>query len=165
MPDRPSRLWKELPVGKRVAAADAFWRDDQASGIEAQQVEAITAIARRLNFRPKSVAVLPVERRAKQLAQIGDVSDALATRALIAYHFATQRALMAAFLDALGLAHENGLITQEEVAPPDRDKLAAAVEAVRKTYPAEDVALYLRTLAALDGDTWVNLDDVLAASR
>jgi hypothetical protein len=165
MPDRPSRLWKDLPADKRIAAADAFWRDDQASGIEAQQVEAIAAIARRLNFRPKSVAVLPVERRAKQLAQIGDVSDALATRALIAYHFAAQRPLMAAFLDALGLAHENGLITQEEVTPPDRDKLTAAVDAVRKTYPVEDVTLYLRTLAALDGDTWVNLDEVLAASR
>jgi len=165
MPDRPSRLWKDLPADKRLAAADAFWRDDQASGIEAQQVEAIAAIARRLKFRPKSVAVLPVERRAKQLAQIGEVSDALATRALIAYHFAAQRPLMAAFLDALGLAHEDGLITQEEVAPPDRDKLAAAVDAVRKTHPAEDVELYLRTLAALDGDTWVNLDEVLAASR
>jgi hypothetical protein len=165
MPDRPSRLWKDLPVDKRVAAADAFWRDDQASGIEAQQIEAITAIARRLNFRPKSVAVLPVERRAKQLAQIGDVSDALATRALIAYHFATQRPLMAAFLDALGLAHENGLITEEEVAAPDRDRLAAAVEAVRKTHPADAVELYLRTLAALDGDTWVNLDAVLTASH
>jgi len=165
MPDRPSRLWKDLPVDKRVAAADAFWRDDQASGIEAQQIEAITAIARRLKFRPKSVAVLPVERRAKQLAQIGDVSDALATRALIAYHFATQRPLMSAFLDALGLAHEDGLITQEEVAAPDRDQLAAAVEAVRKTHPADAVELYLRTLAALDGDTWVNLDAVLAASH
>jgi Putative nucleotidyltransferase substrate binding domain len=165
MPDRPSRLWKDLPLDKRVAAAEAFWRDDQASGIEAQHLEAVVAIARRLNFRAKSVASLPVERRAKQLAQIGDVSDALATRALIAYHFAAQRPLMAAFLDALGLAHENGLITQEEVAPPDRDKLQAAFEAVRQAHPAEDVALYLRTLAALDGDTWVNLDALLAASH
>jgi hypothetical protein len=84
------------------------------------------------------VQALPVERRAKQLAQINEVSDALATRALIAYHFATQRPLMTTFLDALGLAHENGLITAEDVAPPDRERLAAATAALLSAHPVDD---------------------------
>ena len=29
-------------------------------------------------------------------------------------------------------------------------------------YPADDVTLYLRTLAALDGDTWVHVDAAIA---
>jgi hypothetical protein len=162
---RPSRIWKELPVEKRVAAADAFWRDEEAEDIHVQHIEAIVAIAKRLNFRPKSVQSLPIDRRAKQLAQLPDVSDALATRALISYHFAAQRPLMGAFLDALGIAHENGLITAEEgVTPPDREALAKAAEKVREDFPADDVVLYMRTLLALDGDTWVNLEPLVPAS-
>lgn len=154
-----------MPVETRVLAAEAFWRDDQAADIQAQHVEAIVAIARRLKFRPKSVQSLPIERRAKQLAQIAEVSDALATRALIAYHFAAQRPLMATFLDALGIAHEDGLITAEDVPPPDRERLSAAAAALHAAHPAEDATRYLRTLVALDGDTWVNLTGVLAATR
>jgi hypothetical protein len=165
MSDRPSKIWKEMPLDKRVQAADAFWRDEESADIQAQHVEAIVTIARRLNFRPKSVQALPVERRAKQLAQINEVSDALATRALIAYHFATQRPLMTTFLDALGLAHENGLITAEDVAPPEREPLAAATAALLAAHPADDAMRYLRTLVTLDGDTWVNLPGVIAATH
>ncbi len=154
---RPSKLWKDLPVERRLALADAFWRDDQGSD---QHLEAIVLLARRLNFRTKSLQALPVERRARHLAQLADVSDGLATRALIAYHFQTERPLMAAFLDAVGIAHEDGLITAEEIAPPDPRVLADAVEKLRAGFPADAVDLYLRTLLAIDPDTWGALETV-----
>jgi hypothetical protein len=154
-------MWKNLPADKRLAAAEAFWRDDQDdSGL--QHVEAIVAIAKRLKFRPKSVQALPIDRRARQLAQMPDVSDAIATRALIAYHFTEKRDLMGAFLDALGIAHDRGQINEDEVAPPERDKLMAAANAVQAAFPKDDVDLYLRTLATLDGDTWAGLNEVLS---
>jgi hypothetical protein len=155
---RPARLWKELPSEIRVRAAEAFWQDEDSPEIGMQQVEALVAIAKRLNFRQKSVQAMSIERKARALAQLPDVSDALATRALVAYHFQHQRPLMAAFLDALGVAHDNGLITQEDVQPPDRSRLASAVEAVRGAFPAQDVALYLSTLVAVDDETWGQLD-------
>jgi hypothetical protein len=161
MPDRPSKIWRDLPADKRLAAADAFWRDDQAQDIMAQHVEAIVAIAQRLKFRAKSVQSLPIERRAKQLAQMTDVSDAIATRALIAYHFRDERPLMSAFLDAVGIAHDNGLITAEEIKPPEEAQVRSAVETVRKSFPVNDLQTYLRTLSALDGDTWAAVDKVL----
>src|SRR5215510_7250199 len=161
MAARPAEIWKQLPVAVRVEAADAFWRDDQSPDIEMQHAEAVIALARRLNFRPKALSALPVERRARQLAQMDDVSDAIATRALIAFHFTARRPLMGAFLDALGIPHDQGLITAEQVAPPDREKLAEAARSVKGAFPAEDVALYLRTLSALDADTWGQLDEVL----
>ena len=164
MSDRPSQLWKEMPAEKRQLAAEAFWKDDESPEIQAQHIEAIVAIARRLKFRAKSVQALSVQQRAKHLAQMRDVSDALATRALIAYHFATQRPLMATFLDALGIAHDEGLITAEEVAPPDRERLAAATAALLAAHPGDDATRYLKTLVALDGDTWVNLPPVLGAT-
>lgn len=151
-----------MPLEKRLLAAEAFWREDQAD-IEMQHVEAIVAIARRLNFRAKSVQALPIDRRAKHLAQMSDISDAVATRALISYHFGVKRDLMSGFLDALGIAHENGLISSEAVEPPGAEALRSAVRTLRAAFPREDADLYLRTLAALDGDTWANLDGVLAA--
>ena len=161
MPLRASRLWKDLPADTRLAAADAFWRDEDAGD---QQAEVIVVLAKRLNFRTKSVQGLAVERKARHLAQLPEVSDAVAGRALVAHHFARERPLMAFFLDALGIPHENGLIISEEVATPDPAALAAAVEKTRGAFPEAAVDLYLRTLLALDGDTWANLDPLLAVS-
>lgn len=163
MPELPSKLWKDLPIEKRVAVADAFWRDESDSDeLDAQRVEAIVAIAQRLNFRPRSVQSLPIERRAKQLAHLPHVSDTIAARALIAFHMVTKRPMMAAFLDAVGIAHEDGIITLEEVPTPDPDKLAAGVNALRKGFPEDDVKLYLQTLSALDSQTWGGLEKHLA---
>jgi hypothetical protein len=159
--DRPSQLWKEMPLEKRVLAAEAFWLDRDSPEISVQQMEAVATLARRLNFRTRSVQALPVERRARHLAQLGDVGDTIATRALIAYHFTHQRGLMGAFLDALGIPHEDGLITADDVDPPDQERLATAVDAVKASYDPADVNLYLRTLTVLDGGTWANLGSVL----
>ena len=164
MPVRPSRLWKDMSPENRLVAADAFWRDEE-SDAGMQQMEAIMAIARRLNFRPKSVLALPIERRAKHLAHLNDVSDSVATRALIAYHFSARRSLMGAFLDALGIAHEEGLIKEDSVAPPSKEKLAEAITSVRGTFPASDVDLYVQTLAALDAETWAEAEAALQAAR
>ncbi len=154
-----------MPSAKRVEAAEAFWRDTESQDIQAQHAEALVALAKRLNFRMRTLQTLPVERRARHLAQLGEVSDAIATRALIAYHFATKRPLMGAFLDGLGIAHEDGLITEEQVAPPAADRLSSAVDAVKGSFDAADVDLYLRTLASLDGETWAHLADVLKPSH
>jgi hypothetical protein len=86
-------------------------------------------------------------------------------RALIAYHLAAQRALMAAFLDALAIPHDKGVITAEEVKPPEAAPLRQAVDAVRASFPAEDVDLYLQTLVAVDGETWARLGELLSAPQ
>ncbi len=155
---RPSDLWKQMPVEKRQSAAKAFWEDEH--GLD-QQVEVIVVLARKLNFRPKSIQQLPAERRIKMLANLTDVSEAVATRALIAYHLTDERPMMAAFLDVVGIDHEDGLIKDEEVPAPDADKLRAAVDALKAAYPADNVRLYLHTLLILDGDTWSGLAEMI----
>lgn len=146
-----------MPPEKRLVAANAFWTDEH--GHE-QQVEVIVTLARKLNFRPKSVPALPLERRAKLLAGM-DVSDAVASRALVAYHLAAERPMMGAFLDALGIAHDNGLITAEEVPAPDKARLAEGVRTLKTSFPADAVRLYLHTLVLLDGDTWAELGGLI----
>jgi hypothetical protein len=151
---RPSRLWKRMPVDHRVAAAELFWDDEQSTD---QQLEAVAAIATHMKFRTKSVLALTPERRARYLATLPNLTDTIAARALVNYHLARQRPMMAAFLDSVGVAHEEGLITQEDVGKPDSDKLKAAVAEVTGKFPREDVALYLSTLVSQDPDTWGDL--------
>lgn len=148
---RPSRLWKRMPVEKRTTAAQLFWGDEQSAD---QQIEAVAAIAAHMKFRTKSVLALPIEKRAKYLATLPTVSDAIAARALVNYHLDTQRAMMGAFLDHLGIAHENGLIAEESVAKPEAEQVRTAAAALAAAYPADDVSLYFSTLVSQDPETW-----------
>jgi hypothetical protein len=151
---RPSRLWKRMPAERRVAAAELFWSDEQSTE---QQVEAVAALAAHMKFRAKSVVALPIEKKAKYLATLPTVSDTVAARALVNYHLERQRPMMGAFLDGLGIAHENGLISEENVSKPEAEKLAGAAAQLMTTYPKEDVSLYFSTLVSQDPDTWGGL--------
>jgi hypothetical protein len=154
---RPARLWKGLSEERRLAAASAFWSDEQ--GV-AEQAEMIGVIARQINFRPKSVLSLPLERKARLLARSAQVSDLVAARALVSYHLAHQRPMMKAFLDALGLPHEDGLLNND-IQPPDAEKLQQAGRHLFETFPADDVRLYFTTLLLQDPETWSGLEQVL----
>ena len=146
----PSRLWKSLTLDQRQRIARAFWLDEEA--VE-DQLQAALLIAQQKKFRPKTVVSLDVDRKARHLATLGSVPDSTAARALVVYHLAEQRAMMGAFLDALGIAHENGLI-QDDGAKPDPEKIKPAVATLREKYPPEDVTLYLETLVSQDPETW-----------
>jgi hypothetical protein len=159
LPDipRPSRLWKELSPDRKLQAAEAFWSDDNAA---VEQAEAIAAIAQRIKFRMKSVVALPREKKARHLVALGAVSELVAARLLVAYHLSQQRPMMGTFLDALGIAHEDGLIADDEVEPPSAERMREAAATLARTYPAEDVSLYLSTLVWQDPETWGTLADV-----
>ena len=147
-----------MPADRRLAAAELFWADEQSTD---QQVEAVSAIATHMKFRPKSVVSLPIQRKSKYLAALPAIPDTIAARALVNYHLERQRPMMAAFLDALGIKHEDGLIAEETVARPDMEKLRAAVADLATKFPAEDVSLYFSTLVSQDPDTWGELAGML----
>lgn len=155
---RPSKLWKQMPADRRVAAAELFWADEQSTE---QQLEAVAALAAHMKFRAKSVIGLPIEKKAKYLSTLPTVSDAVAARALVNYHLERQRPMMGAFLDSLGIAHEDGLISEENVTKPEPDKLQAAAKELAAKYPEPDVSLYLSTLVSQDPDTWGSLAEAI----
>src|SRR4029079_196953 len=127
-----------MTLDQRTRAARAFWADADATD---DQVQAALLIAQQKKFRPKTVIALDVDRKAKHLATLGGLPDAMAARALIVYHLAEQRAMMGAFLDALGIAHENGLI-KGEPAKRDADKIGPAAAKLAEQFPADDVRVY-----------------------
>src|SRR3954467_7537822 len=129
---RPSQLWKQLPPDKKQLAADAFWRDSNAMN---EQAEAIGAIANRIKFRLKSVITMPIEKKAQYVVSMPAVSEILAARLLVACHLMHQRPMMGAFLDALGVAHEEGIINDEEMKAPSPESLKKGVQAIAAAYP------------------------------
>ena len=154
----PSKLWKHMTADQRLKVARAFWLDEQATD---DQIQAVLVIAQQKKFRPKFILSLDTDRKAKHLSGLFTLPDPVAARALVIYHLAEQRAMMAAFLDALGIAHENGLI-QDDGVKPDPEKIQGAVATLREKFPADDVSLYLQTLVCQDPETWGALQDAAA---
>lgn len=146
-----------MPAEKRQDAAELFWSDEQSTE---QQIEAVAALAAHMKFRTKSVVSLPVDRKAKYLLSLPNVPDSIAARVLVSYHLTRQRSMMGAFLDALGIAHEDGLIADEKVAAPDASSLKEAAAQIGAKYHAEDVSLYFTTLVSQDPETWEALTEL-----
>jgi hypothetical protein len=149
----PAQLWRRLDPERRTQAARAFWVDDNATH---EHAEVVYLLAQRIKFRLKSVMALPVEKKAQYLLQL-PVSEMVAARLLVTYHLAHQRPMMGAFLDALGVAHEDGIIADEEMKAPSQETLAEAARRLAAAYPASDVSLYLSTLTWQDPETWGGL--------
>src|SRR5262245_58192270 len=154
----PSKLWKRMTVDQRLKVARAFWLDEEATD---DQMQAVLVIAQQKKFRPKFVLSLDTDRKARHLSGLRSLPDPLAARALVIYHLADQREMMAAFLDALGIVHENGLI-QDDGVKPDPEKIQPAVAALNERFPAPDVSLYLQTLLCQDPETWGALREGVA---
>jgi hypothetical protein len=155
----PARLWKGMTSEQRLKAARAFWATEEDDAADAQ-FQAVFHIAQQKKFRAKSVFGMDDERRAKQLASLHTVPEVVAARALITYHLAEQRPMMGAFLDALGIGHENGVIKEDDV-KPDSGRMGPASDQIAKDFPRSDVSLYFNTLLCQDPDTWGGLHDIL----
>jgi len=153
----PSQLWKSLSAESKLAATGEFWQDD---GAVSEQAEAVALIAQRIKFRAKSVLSMPVDRKARHLATLGGLSEAVAARLLVSYHLDQRRPLMGRFLDLLGIAHEDGLISEEDIEPPTPEQVTAAAKALTAEHSPDDVSLYFSTLLWQDPVTWGALSDV-----
>ena len=157
MLDRPTAVWKLMTEAERLEASLAFWADEESAPLHA---EAVHLIAGRMKFRARSVLELSLDRKARYLASLARSFDSIAGRALVAFHLTARRSMMAAFLDALGVVHENGLITADPLVLPAADRVKQAVFDLASAYPPREVALYLSTLATQDPDTWGQVADL-----
>ena len=146
---------------QRRCAASALWAEDEATN---DQRQAALLIAKHMKFRSKTVMGLDDDRKARYLASVLDLPEDLAARMLVVYHLAAQRPMMAAFLDALGITHDHGLI-EDNVGAPDPAKIATAAAAIAREYPAHDVSLYLNTLLWQDPAAWGPLHGLPEVTR
>ncbi len=155
----PTRLWSALDDPARRLAVHAMYDDDPDLRREADQ-----ALADVLRFRPAGVRKLPVDKRVDYFVRRVRPDNSLASTLLTTLHLAHRRPLLGAFLDALEVPNDDGLIAPgHEPGPFAGNRLASAVDGLRGRFDAADVDLYLATLLALDPEVWGGLRPLLEA--
>jgi hypothetical protein len=147
-----TRLWKRLGPPDRLAAAAAFWRQPSQDLVGT----AIGAIVKARHMRPQAARSLSEDAQARALAAILDPGEQLASGLLVGLHLAERRALLATFLDAIGLPHEEGVLKEDDDAgaPLEEDKARAGVRALAAAHPREQVETYLNALWLQDPQRW-----------
>ncbi len=153
----PARLWSALDQPARRLAVLAMYGDDPELRAQADQ-----ALASALRFRPAGVRKLSVDKRIDYFLRRVHPDNTLATSLLTTLHLAHRTALLGAFLDALDIPNEDGLIPPDhEPEPVPATRLAPAVDVLHARFDSADVDLYLASLLALDPDVWGGLKTLL----
>ena len=152
----PLRLWRALAREERAAAAREFWNrpPEATAAVAAREVVAL------LRVRPQAFHKVPLEQRVRALAGLATPPESLAEALLVALHVGARRALLADFLAAAGIAHEEGLIA-DDAELPDLDDAAAhrALAALRaKGHPDAAIGVYWNALWLQDRARWAALE-------
>jgi hypothetical protein len=152
-----ARLWKKLSREERTAAAAAFWKETppEVAG------PALAALVQARHMRPQVARSLPPEEQARALASVLNLGEPVAASLLVALHLGERRPMLAVFLDAAGLAHDNGVLKDDEGGDAAVGEAAArkGVEALRAAgHTADQVRTYLNTLWLQDPDRWKSLE-------
>lgn len=150
-----ARLWKRLTREERLTAARHFFEQPPQEAFGS----ALAVLVKARHLRPQVARSMPPAEQARALSSVLDVGETLAASLLVALHLGDRRALLAAFLDAAGLPHEEGLLKEEadDVAFTE-DSARAGVRALAAAFPREQVEVYLNTLWLQDPDRWGPLE-------
>ena len=152
-----TRLWKHLPLEERLLAATAFYAEPPPELAGA----ALGALVKARHLRPQAARSLAPDAQARILATVLDPGEPLAQGLLVSLHLAHRRPLLGAFLDALSLPHDDGVLKEDaEVAPVTAEKARAAAARLA-SFPAAEVRTYLNTLWLQDPERWAALEEAL----
>ena len=127
---------------------------------------ALSAVAEARKLRPVFFERQPRgERHAAMLQTLTRPSLDLVTGNLIrTWLLKKYNSMLCDFLDALGIAHKEGVV-EDLPAAMDDAKLRAAVDALLTKYPAEIVAVYLNAFNDMNEANWPNLKAVLEGDK
>lgn len=155
---RPYQIFASM----EAAEAEHFF-NGLAEGAAAMYQQMVHAAASAMKARPGYVAKLPAAKKAaamrRSLARVG--ADSIAEEMLAIYFLDVKKELLTAWLDAIGLEHEDGTLKEDAPPEPDEKKLVACVKAFRKGDEAGDRALLLKAFAAQGSIDWPKLDELI----
>ena len=155
-----TRVWKRLSREERLAAASTFWQETPAEGTGA----ALAAIVKARHLRPQVARQMAAEEKARSLASVLDPGESVASALLVALHLGPRRGMLAPFLDAVGLPHENGILKDEAGEPVSEAAARAGVKALLASFPRAEIETYLNTLWLQDPERWAAIPEVIGAS-
>jgi len=147
------KLWKALTPEERTTAVTASFADDENGWVK---TTTRGAVASALKFRPQTVATWPRQKLISEAVRLPLDDAQLLSAYLVDLHLGTRRPMMATFLDAVGVPHDDGRIDTEstgaiEVAP---ERLRAAADTLADSFPIDEVVTYFLTLLLQDAETW-----------
>ena len=146
-----TRIWKRLGRDDRLAAARHFFAQPPAESYGS----AIAAIVSARHARPQVVRSMPPEEQARALASVNDLGEAVASSLLVALHLGERRAMLAAFLDAAGVPHQDGILNDEgDMEPLSEEAARAGMQALLRQFTREQVEVYFNTLWLQDPVRW-----------
>ncbi len=122
----------------------------------------LSAVAEARKLRPIFLERQPrPQRHAAMLATLTRPALDLVTANLIrGWLLKKHKTMLADFLDALGIPHQDGVVEQLPQSLDDA-KLRAAVDALLAKYPPETVAVYLHAFNEMNEQEWPNLTAML----
>src|SRR6059058_6541523 len=128
------KLWKALTPEERAAAITASLADDENGWVK---TTTRTGVAAALKFRPQTVGTWPRAKLVSEAARLPLDDVQLLSAYLVDLHLGTRRPMMAAFLDELGIANDNGRIDSETttVAQQDAARVGRAADVVADRFP------------------------------
>jgi hypothetical protein len=147
------KLWKALTPDERTAAITAAMADDENGWVK---TTTRVAVAGAIKFRPQTVATWPRQKLVSEAARLPIDDVQLLSAFLVDLHLGTRRPMMASFLDAVGVKHDNGRIDTEATGPivVSPEKLRAAADDLAVRHPLDEVVTYFLTLLLQDAETW-----------
>lgn len=122
----------------------------------------LNAVAEARKLRPVFYERKPRAERNKDIvAMLGKPRlDAVAGTLIRGWLIKKHKAMLALFLDSLGITHEDGVVENLPETVEDA-KLKEALDKLTAQYPVEEVAVYLNAFYAMNDVSWVNLKDLL----
>ena len=150
--DTATHLWRAADKPTRLQAAEAYWKEERPD-----HVQALALIAQRLKLRPKTARKLPPERKAAYLAGFDNLGEAMYAQLWAAFYLAHRREMLGAFMDALSIPNQQGLIESENLTPPTVEALAPAIRQLVEKFGADEVRRYLSILTVQDPGFWGGL--------
>jgi len=124
----------------------------------------LQAVAEARKLRPVYLERQPrTQRHALMLTTLARPSLEMVTANLLrTWLLKKHQSLLTGFLDALGIAHKEGVV-EDLPATMDDAKLQAAVYSVLAKHPPEVVAVYLNAFSEMNEVDWPNLKAMLKA--
>jgi len=124
------------------------------------------AVAEARKLRPIFLERQPrADRHASMIQTLARPSlDAVTGNLLRAWLLKKYKSMLCDFLDALGVAHKDGVVDDLPASMED-EKLRAAVETLLTKYPPEVVAVYLNAFNDMNEVNWPNLKTTLEADK
>jgi hypothetical protein len=152
-----SRIWKHMSREDRLAAASSFFKQPSQETIGL----ALSALVRMRKMRPQAARALPPDEQARTLAAVIDPGEPLASSLLVSLHLGERRPMLATFLDATGLPHEDGLLKEEADAVTITEaNVKAGLAALSAKHTAGEIRTYLNTLWLQDPERWALLESL-----